>query len=368
MPKDTYGAAVDAVWENMVQKRMYVTGGIGSQAYAERFTKDYDLPSERGYLETCASVAVCMWAEKMLDYHQDAGYADVYEWELYNGVLAGWSLDGNTYHYANTLRYRKKITGYRQDCAHVEGQRQPWFACACCPSNLLRLIGNLARDCIRIRDGVVYVDLYMGAQVSAKAPDGRFDIRMETRYPYEGEVGFTVGTNRAEEVELALRIPAWCRHYAVRVNGESIPNQVRKGYARIRRRWKDGDFVHLSLVQEYRFLFADGHLWEQSGKAVLTKGPLVYCAEGTDNEELALLSYWTGTAFTESEKEMAGKTIPAVRCMGLRQTDSAELYRFAEPKTEPVELTAIPYFAWGNRGETDMEVWLPYRNTLPDMS
>lgn len=367
LSEEIYGAAVDAIWENMVRKRMYVTGGIGSQAYAERFTRDYDLPSERGYLETCASVGVCLWAEKMLDYHRESEYADVYEWELYNGVLAGWSLDGNRYHYANTLHCRKGITDYRQDCVHVEVQRQPWFACACCPSNLLRLIGNLAQDCIRIREGVVYVDLYMSAQVSIKTQEGQLDICMETRYPYEGEISLTigVGTEDREEAELALRIPAWCRNYAVRVNGENISDKVRKGYVHIRQSWKDGDCIRLSLAQEYRFLYADGHLWEQSGKAVLTKGPLVYCIEGTDNEEPSLLYYWTGTKFTESVMEIAGQTIPTVRCTGFRQADSAGLYRFEEPEMKAVELTAIPYFAWGNRGETDMDVWIPYRSTLP---
>lgn len=363
LAKDVYGTAVDAVWEDMVQKRMYVTGGVGSQAYAERFTKDYDLPSERGYLETCASVAVCLWAEKMIDIHKDAKYADIYEWELYNGVLAGWSLDGDTYHYVNTLRYRKGITDYRQDCIHVEGQRQPWFACACCPSNLLRLIGNLAQDCIRIRDDVIYVDMYMSAQVSVGTQNGQIDIHVDTKYPYEGEIGFTFTADNVEEAEIALRIPAWCGHYKVMINGEVIPNGIRKGYIHIRRRWKTGDYLHLSLTQEYRFLFADGRLWEQNGKAVLTKGPFVYCVEGTDNVDLALLHYWTGTTFTETAIEIAGKMIPSVLCTGQRQKDDTGLYRFKEPETEPVELTAIPYFAWGNRGETDMEVWLPYRNT-----
>lgn len=366
LSREVYGTAVDAVWKNMVERRMYVTGGIGSQAYAERFTRDYDLPSERGYLETCASVAVCLWAEKMLEYHRDAGYADVYEWELYNGVLAGWSLDGNTYHYTNTLRYRSGITDYRHDCVHVEGQRQPWFACACCPSNLLRLIGNLAQDCIRIRDDVIYVDLYMSVQVSVKTQHGKMDIRMETRYPYEGQIALMIGTDGAEEVELALRIPAWCRRHTVQINGRCVSNSIRKGYVHIRRCWKAGDSVQLRLVQEYRFLFADGHLWEQSGKAVLTKGPLVYCMEGKDNAELAVLRYWTGTEFTESEKEIAGKTIPIVRFIGLRQMGSTGLYSFEEPGMEEAELTAIPYFAWGNRGESDMEVWMPYCNTLPD--
>lgn len=249
---DMIGAGMDSgcrlekamlqVWDNMVSRRMYVTGAIGSHAYAERFSVDYDLPGDRGYLETCASIGLCFWAKRLLGLYHNAVYADYLELTLYNGVLAGWSLDGNSYFYTNTLHYRKGITDYRQDCGHLEKERQGWFKCACCPSNILRLVASVQKYCIETDEDRIYVNLYAEGYWRMRVGEGVLYLEMETQYPYAGEIKIKViPQNEPLKTEIALRLPSWCRKYKLMEKGCSVAEKEvhqEKGYLVLKRQWE----------------------------------------------------------------------------------------------------------------------------------
>lgn len=378
-PDHSLEKAMLAVWENMTARRMYVTGGIGSQGYAERFTGDYDLPGDRGYLETCASVGVCFWADRMLRLYRDGRYGDTFERALYNGVLAGWSLDGNSYFYTNTLHYKRGISDYREDCRHLEKERQLWFRCACCPSNILRLVAKLQEYAWMYEEGIVYVNLYIQGELRVTGAQKDYLLQMDTDYPWDGEVRIRVhsfgerggvSTGRGPISALALRIPSWCRSFAIEVNGrrmseEEMAGQIRQGYLYLYRLWRDQDEICLRLDMSPGYLFSNGQVWENSGRAVLARGPLIYCLESTDQEGGLAGIYYDVSQVPSVENgsiqtDHGVKELKYLEGKAFRLKENGkELYTDMVPEMEECRYRAIPYFAWGNRGECDMDVWVP---------
>ena len=352
-------AACRRLWESAVRRRMYVTGALGSSEHGEAFTFDYDLPNDTVYGETCASVGLVFFARRMLCLEPRGEYADVMERALYNSVLSGMQLDGRRFFYVNPLEVVPEACRWDRHKSHVKPERQPWFGCACCPPNLVRLLASL-EDYAAVRQGdTLYLNLYLGGTLR----EGGLALETETRYPWDGRVELHVTEAPSEERSLALRIPGWCEDWGLRLNGEPLPAERRKGYALLRRRWQAGDRLVLELELTPRWIRANPRVREDAGQVALQRGPIVYCLEETDNgKNLHLLRRGPDpSAETCWEPDTLGGVV-TVRTAGLRETEDwpeDRLYDYREaPEARPTELKWIPYYAWANRSAGEMRVWI----------
>ncbi len=352
------------LWDSAVHRRMYVTGAIGSSAYGESFTFDYDLPNDTVYGETCAAIGLVFFARRMLALEKKGEYADVMERALYNGVLSGMQLDGTRFFYVNPLEVLPVACEKDQHKRHVKPRRQKWFGCACCPPNLIRLLASLEDYLYTAEGDEVFVHLYAAGSVHLQRNWSRVTLSVRTDYPWEGDVAFTVQTERPVELGLNLRVPAWCRRWAVYVNGESAEAEVDDGYLRLRRRWEDGDEVFLALDMPVRLVRAHPRVREDAGKRAVCRGPLVYCLEQADNgENLHLLRLGDAKPGDFDLEYLPDKLggIVQLSCDGLREPDADwgdALYREAAPdEAAPARLTFIPYYSWANREPGEMQVW-----------
>ena len=368
---DTDGSlekAMNKVWKNMVGKRMYITGGIGSQGYAERFTVDNDLPVDRGYMETCASVGLCFWAKRLLELYRRAEYADVMERALYNSVLVGWSLSGEEYFYTNTLHYKKTVTDYREDSKHLENGRQRWFRCACCPSNILRLVTNIQDYCLIVDSTGIYVNLYLQGQWMFEKGGKSVAVIMRTEYPYDGNIIIRVQSGQEQmDFQLGLRIPQWCKNYEIILNGKRLENVGKKedGYVVLDKTWKGEETVFLKLAMPAEYIFSDRAIWDSVGKTALARGPIIYCQEsvdyGTEGLEGLFYDLKSEITYEDGDGPLAGLKVLKTEGYRLQKSSGEQAYSAALPKFQKCRITAIPYYAWRNRGESDMDVWFPYR-------
>jgi DUF1680 family protein len=344
-------AALDRIWRDMTEKKMYITGGIGSSAAGERFTVAYDLPNEAAYCETCAAIGVVLWSHRLLMLHGDAKYADVLERALYNGVLSGVALDGKTFFYVNPLASRG------------QHHRQPWFSCACCPPNLLRLIASIAGYIYAADESGVRINLYVASTMTADLPHGKVKLTQETDYPWSGDVTVRVEPPAPTKFSLYLRLSGWCDSPSATVNGEAVSmKNVEKGYLRITREWRSGDVVKLRLPMEIKRVVAHPLVKADVGRVALTRGPLVYCLEGVDNggEVLNLaLPDDAPVAAAHQADLLGGVTVLKGKALRARSDDFSERL-YAEAKSgEPCAFTAVPYYSWDNREPGEMVVWLP---------
>jgi DUF1680 family protein len=346
-------AACERLWESVATRRMYLTGGIGSMRYGERFTHDYDLPNLTAYAETCAAVGMAFWNHRMLQFDGDGRYADILERALYNGVISGISHDGEQYFYENPLA----STGGHH--------RQPWFGCACCPSNLSRLLVTLGQYVYSVAEGELAVHLYVQGKAEIAMPNGAtLQVRQQTRYPWDGEVRLTVTPASPTPCTVRLRIPGWCRRYAIAVNGETINAPVEKGYACLHRVWQPGDTVTLALDMPVEVLESHPAVLMNGGRIALQRGPLVYCVEDVDQPvSVFRLAIPDDVQWATAELPEVLDGIVAIDGQALA-LDLAEwtdtLYRPVAPIIhERIPLRAIPYYAWDNREPGAMTVWLP---------
>ena len=350
--------ACQRLFDNITQRQMYVTGSVGASAYHEAFTVDFDLPSDRCYGETCASVAMVFFANKMLKNRPNSRYADLMELELYNAVLAGMQLDGKRFFYVNPLEVNISTSGRIPGYEHVLPQRPAWHACACCPPNLARLIASLGSYLWSEDDDTVYSHLFIGSE--ADTFHGR--IRLETGYPWRGWVRYTILDNGP--FTLAIRIPDYVREYVLTVNGQPAAGSVRAGYCCIQRLWSARDTVELTFDLPVRRIHADPRVRDCAGKVALARGPVIYCFEETDQKEiLSALSLPADAAITAAThlKGLPEELI-SLRAEGKADLLPAAMYPQEPLKTAPCILTAIPYFAWANREKGDMTVWIRETN------
>ena len=351
--------ALETLWTNTVNRRMYITGGVGSQGAGERFTIDYDLPNDTCYTETCAAVGMAMWNLRMLRLEPDVKYADIMERALYNNVLSGISADGTHYFYVNPLMVKPDVAHFRSDHMDVETQRVKWFGCACCPPNVIRTLTGLG-GYIYTRDGDrVYQHLYIGNEASFDIAGGAATLSCTAGMPWKGEAAITV---RAEKpFELALRKPGYAKHFAVTLNGREAACEMARGYAVLT--VKDGDRIEVRFDMEPVVYCANPRVTEDCGKAAIVRGPLVYCAEEIDNG--ALLQDFridTSLPVIAEARDLFGGIL-GLTVQGERSDDAAwadgALYRpVGESATTPASLRLIPYFLWNNRGEGEMTVWM----------
>lgn len=350
--------ACERLWRSITTRRMYITGAIGSSEYGEAFTYDYDLPGDAAYAETCASIAMMFLAQRMLRTAAKSEYADVMERALYNSVISGMDLDGRRFFYVNPLEVVPEACEKDQRLQHVKPVRQKWFGCSCCPPNLMRLLTSLGQYIYSTSDDTAYVHLYIGSEAKLTLGGREVALHMHTDYPWNGGVRLDVHPAQPGAFRLALRVPGWCRSYALKVNGTAIDAPVVDGYACIDREWADNDAVELTMEMPVEIVRANPRVREDAGKAYVTRGPIVYCLEGVDNGDNLHLIRLNPNAQFEVEYRpdlLAGVTV--LRCPAVREQlwDSDALYApYAEPALTPVTLTFIPYYAWANRGLTPM--------------
>lgn len=334
--------ALERAWTNLTQRRMYITGGIGPSAANEGFTSDFDLPNLTAYAETCAAVGLVMWGHSLLSVTADGDYADVMERALYNGALSGISLSGDRFFYVNPLESRG------QDA------RTPWFSCACCPPNIARLIGNVATYAISESEDALYVHLPIGLDV-----ESRFgSIRITRDSAYDGQAVIEILSVREPEFGIAIRIPEWADNLTSDLPGAQEEAECERGYAIFRRAWRAGDRLSIEIESEPKWIEANPLVRDNLGRAALTYGPFVYCAEEIDNG----FAPQTFTAdIAEEAVVVQEEPYPTLQIEGIRDIADPEgpLYAEAgETGSEAASLRLIPYFAWNNRGAGNMQVWL----------
>ncbi|HLI87997.1 MAG TPA: beta-L-arabinofuranosidase domain-containing protein [Ktedonobacteraceae bacterium] len=342
----------ERLWRHLTSRRLYVTGGLGSSAANEGLTADYDLPNAAAYAETCAAIGLVLWNHRLLQLETDHRYADLLERALYNGVLSALALDGKAFFYENPLESRG------------DHHRSPWFRCACCPPNIARLLASLGQYVYGVNESEVMVHLYVQSTSSLSVAGQKVAFRQETRYPWEGLVRLHLEMEQPAEFALNLRIPGWCRQARLDVNGEELPIEqyVRKGYARIARRWQSGDTITLDLPMPVERVYAHPDLVEDNGRVALQRGPLVYCLEGADNDVPLHRIRLASDAELESHFEpdlLGGVAVIEGQASALETADWDDtLYRTTPPERRAHRLVAIPYYAWDQRTPGEMSVWI----------
>ncbi len=350
-----YLLAIDRIWDNVVNKKLYIIGGIGATREGEAFGDNYQLPNDSSYNETCAAIANIFWNHRMFLLKGDASYIDVMERSLYNNMLAGVSLRGDTFFYPNVLEFDGKNT-FNQGAAC----RSEWFNCSCCPSNVSRFIPSLPGYIYGTKDNTVFINLYIGNEAEIKLPGNQVQLKQVTDYPWNGSIKIEVAPAREMEFSIKLRIPGWAHNkpvpgdlysyvkkspasYAVSVNGDKVVAELEHGYLAINREWKSGDTIQLDLPMPVCLVKAHEKVEADSGKAAVQRGPLVYCAEAVDNNgETLSLSISENPAFMERfEKDI----LQGIVLLDIKSGNSA--------------MTLIPYYAWANRKVGEMKVWFP---------
>lgn len=356
-----YITAMDSIWQDVVFRHMYITGGIGAQGRNEGFGQPYDLPNESAYCETCASVGMVFWNQRMNMLSGNAKYIDVLERSLYNGALDGLSLSGDRFFYGNPLASQG---GYN---------RREWFGTACCPSNIARLVSSVGNYIYGTSDNAVWVNLFVGSSTQVLQGKNKIALALETGYPWKGNVRLTVSPAKKQLFELRLRIPGWLAtpvpgdlyQYAeqqddqpvIMVNGEKLAYTTENGYAVIKRNWKKGDVVTMELPMKVRRIVSNTRVKQNADRVALQYGPMVYCIEG---EKEGLRS---GNIILPASTSFEAAFDPSL-------LGGVNVLRFEAPvvtvnpnglsvSTSAKKVTAIPYFSWNNRGSNDMQVWLP---------
>ena len=355
----TLKTACETLWKSITEKRMYVTGGIGSTVLGEAFTVDYDLPGDTAYAETCASIGLVFFARRMLELDPKGQYGDVMERALYNTVLAGMAQDGRRFFYVNPLEVVPGISGEAATQRHALPQRPQWYACACCPPNVARLLTSIGSYAYTAGENALFAHLYLEGTVDSGLG---WALTCETGYPHGGEVRYTYH-GPEQETTLALRIPGWSRRTSLQVNGQEadLSALTKEGYAYLNRAFREGDQITLTLDMAPQWVTASAKVPALSNRAAVQRGPLVYCAEGVDNggQVLGLSFAREGTLTQEPfDPKLLGGVAP-VTAQGWRQREPGALYAYGMASLEPAQIRLVPYYAWGNRGLTQMRVWLP---------
>lgn len=362
--------ACRTLWNSTIHTQYAITGGIGAASDGERFTFAYDIPNENTYNESCAGVGLIQWADRMLQMEADAGYADILEQTLYNLILGSVSVDGERFFYANYLSVYPKRYEHASKALNdkMHAVRQPWFRVSCCPPNICRLLGSMGGRIASTSERAVWIHQYTAGQIQTFMGERQIQLNVETRYPWDGRVKLTFSMEQAVDGKLMLRIPGWCRDYNVWIQRCPAEKNVEKGYLIMERRWKNGDVVELRMDMPVTLMQADPRVREDCGKVAVMRGPIVYCLEGVDNgEELSGLAVDPQQEMICSDGELA--CMPEAVCITLKghrltagDGGGEKLYRRADFHKEPAVIKAVPYFLWGNRGFSEMQVWIRAKN------
>lgn len=356
-------AACKKIWKNIIEKRIYITGGIGSTVLGESFTLDYDLPNDTMYCETCASIGLIFFAHQMLRTEASGEYADIIERALYNTVLAGVSLDGKHFFYVNPLEVVPEKSKKDPGKSHVKYMRPEWLGCACCPTNLARLIASIEDYIYTVRENGLLVNLFMESEAVFEIGNGTIEISQKTDYPRNGKISFQISSTCSEEMTIGIRIPGWAKEFSATWNKSSQDVVVKDGFWYITGHFNH-DIIELQLELSIQRWYSNLHLSEDVGKIAISRGPLVYCLEGIENgKELHLLSLSSKANFDYQWDEKLLGGIDMITADGMRlvcDKEEQQLYTTSKTSTRKTnqKLRWIPYYAWANRGETDMTVWI----------
>lgn len=371
-----YINAINAIYNNIVSRKYYITGGVGARHEGEAFGADYELPNLTAYNETCAAISMVYLFHRMFLMQGDAKYIDCMERTLYNGVISGMSVDGGRFFYPNPLSSDGK---YRFN-ADGTTERQPWFGCACCPSNLCRFIPSFPGYVYAVKDRTLYVNLFTGNTAHVEIGGKSVVLEQQTDYPWNGDTNLRIQKNQAKAFAMAIRIPGWAvntpvpsdlyrytdcqtRNYQITVNGKPVDGvKTDKGYLIINRVWKKGDVVSLHLDMPVRTVVANPQVTDDRGRVAVERGPLVYCAEAADNTSHSIFRFLmpTNPQFNVVDRTINGQHqvsfgVKAIEVDGQTVDTDAD----GRVKVSDTRLTLIPYYAWNHRGANDMEVWLP---------
>ena len=360
---ETLLKACEALWKNIVTKRMYITGGIGSSGLLERFTTDYDLPNDRNYAESCASIGLAMFGKRMGQITRDAKYADIVEKALYNTVLAGIAMDGKGFFYVNPLEVWPDNCLKRTSMEHVKPVRQKWFGVACCPPNIARTLASLGQYIYGEDEESIFINLYVSNEAETQINGVPCKLTIDSDFLKNGNVKIYVKSQQDSGGKLALRIPGYSRRFLVSRNGNEISSpRIEKGYL-ILEDMKAEEIIAVSCNMEARFIHANPEVRADEGRVAIIRGPLVYCLEEADNgRNLSSLYIDTKAELTEAyEDELLGGVV-TVTAKGKRISNEGwnedELYKEQEIQLEDVVLKAVPYCNWGNRETGEMAVWI----------
>lgn len=357
-------AACEKLWNNIVNRQMYITGAVGATEHGEAFSFDYDLPNDTVYGETCAAIGLIFFARRMLEITKDGKYADVMERALYNGVISGMSLDGKSFFYVNPLEVVPEACEKDYNKRHVKPVRQKWFGCACCPPNVARLLSSLSAYAFEENEKELYVNLYTGGTLETVKNGKQNRITFETDYPWNGQVKIRIENQEDSSFALALRIPGWCSSYSLKVNGQEEKHHLKTGYVLLDREWKNGDEILLDMEMPVQIVEANPRVREDIGKVAVMRGPLVYCLEETDNgDQLQEIYLKEEPEFKEIFEPELLKGVVTIQAKGKRVSmagwEGDSLYRTYKGKRfEDVELKFVPYYAWVNRTPGEMTVWI----------
>ena len=358
-----YMNAMKKVWEDVVFRNMYITGGIGSAGSNEGFSQDYDLPNEQAYCETCASVGMVFWNQRMNALTGESKYIDVLERSLYNGALDGLSLSGDRFFYGNPLASRG------------QHQRREWFGTACCPANIARLVASLGDYIYAKNEKGIWVNLFVGSETRQMIGKNDVLVKQQTNYPWDGKVKLNIDPLKKGKFKVYVRTPGWSRaqpvpgdtYFAnfsvapslmpVKVNGKETIYEQENGYIVLDREWKKGDIVEFEFNMTPHLVTARKEIKQDENRVAIQRGPLVYCVEGADNDNKA----WNiivpeNTVFTPADQKILDEPIVALQASVPVVTVSTDGISI---KTENKTITAVPYYVWANRGKNEMQVWLP---------
>ena len=371
-----YLKAIDAIYNNIVSKKYYITGGVGARHQGEAFGADYELPNLTSYNETCAAISMVYLFHRMFLLHGDAKYIDCMERTLYNGVISGMSVDGGRFFYPNPLASDGKYAFNADNTV----ERQPWFGCACCPSNLCRFIPSFPGYMYAVKGRDLYVNLFAGNTATIQVEGKDVELEQQTNYPWDGDISINIKKNKAKAFNLMVRVPGWVDRspvpsdlyrfsddvlgtYSVKVNGQPVKAELTKGYLNINRQWKKGDVVSIHFDMPVRTVKANGHVVDDRGRVAVERGPLVYCAEGADNKDFSIFNFlmprqprFNVAEHTINTKQSAQTFSVKAITVGGQVVDTNQQ---GEASVKPATLTMIPYYAWNHRGPGLMEVWMP---------
>ncbi|MBC7687449.1 MAG: glycoside hydrolase family 127 protein [Aquabacterium sp.] len=358
-----YLEAIDAIWEDVVSKKLYITGGIGATGNGEAFGKAYDLPNMSAYAETCAAIANVYWNNRMFLLHGDAKYIDVLERTLYNGLLSGMSLSGNRFFYPNPL------------ASVGQHDRSSWFSCACCISNMTRFLPSVPGYVYAQNENDLYVNLFMSNSSDISLASGKINITQTTGYPWTGKIDMSINPQKAGSFTLHVRIPGWAQQQPVpgdlynttnakmpvtiTLNGKAYSYAIEKGYAVIKHAWKKGDKVSLDLPMEPQRIFANEKVKAGAGRFAIQYGPVVYCLEGPDNKD-SLVQNIVVDKMAPMQVSYHNDLLKGINVITVDGEATKRQLNTTELITSKQKVTAIPYYAWNNRGPGEMEVWIPY--------
>jgi len=357
-----YVDAISRIWEDIVYRKIYITGGIGAAGGNEGFAEPYHLPNLTAYCETCASIANVFWNHRMFLHKGEVKYYDVLERTLYNALLSGVSLSGNLFFYPNRLE------------SYGQHERQEWFGCACCPSNITRFIHSIPGYIYAKTASRIYVNLYTENDAEVEMNDQTVRIQMKTDYPWDGKISLTINPEQPERFTFLLRIPGWARNQPVpgdlyyymqdveekpqlQVNGKNTNYKLNEGYIRLNRKWKAGDQVELILPMPVTKVRAHEKVEDDQDRFALQRGPLVYCLEWPDQEGGKVFNLMADTeaSFTTEFNPGLLQGVQVIKTTGISYSKTLE----NGLESKPVEITAIPYHVWANRGQGEMMVWIP---------